>query len=128
MGERAEQRKQGTVTPLEVRSAVLRVLRRALDLAANDPDWRGGPAEYDYLTAEQIAEVVGLDNNWRTLEYPPPDPAVVLRQLRRLERDERVWVWEGGSRQVPAVARYRWALSVEPAGRLGGGTTVRRTR
>jgi hypothetical protein len=95
-----------------VRAAVLRVLRQALDVAASDPDWRGGPAEYDYLTAEQVAELVGLDGNWRTLGYATPSPASVLRHLRRLERDELVWTWEGGSRQVPAAARHRFALSV----------------
>jgi hypothetical protein len=93
-----------------VKAAVVRVLRLALDIAAADPDWRGGPAEYDYFTAKQIAELIGLDRNWRTLGYRTPAPMVVFRQLRRLERSERVWTWEAGT-QANAAIRHRWALA-----------------
>lgn len=92
------------------RAAILRVLRLALDIAASDPRWRGGPAEYDYLSAEQIAELIGMDRDWQTLGHEPPAPAGVLRQLRGLERDKLVWTWDAGTRGKAATARVRWAL------------------
>ena len=104
------------------RAAVLRVLRTALDVAAADPRWRGGPAEYDYLSAEQIAELVGMDRDWRTLGYETPAPASVLRQLRGLERDELVWTWDAGPRSTAATTRCRFALI--PDALRGRGTVA----
>lgn len=99
-----------------VSTAVLRTLRAALKQAADEAGVNVTayyPSEYDYLTAERIADVIALDPLWITAGYEQPTPTRVLHALRKLWDDERVWTWGDGA---PAVETRRWSLAPFGAG------------